>query len=451
VEELKHLLERSLSGDLEAFGEIISRFQDMAYGAAYAILGDFHLAEDAAQEAFITAYMELGKLRDLERFPGWLRRIVISQCNRLTRRRREPTVPLEAATPVPFISPEPLEAVEKKEIKDKVLEAIRSLSKPNRMATTLFYINGYSHKEIADFLEIPIGTVKRRLYDSRKKLKERMIAMVEDELKGARPGAEFREKIMRKVSRVEVRPERTEDEFGLVLLIDEADRCLMICIGQTEETAIGLALRGIKTIRPLTYELFVKVLDSFDIAVKEARVTDLRENTFYGELVMERAGEVKVIGSRPSDAIALAMMTGAKVTVAEQVMAGAHIRNEDGTPMKPKGVWEELKRRSAKMKPEKEKLARRSVRVCAGLADLPDESFKKVLAKVGFGKVLLAFTFAEANPTASKLRKKIIGRIDRTKAEKKPFRMRLIDPLISSDEVIKAQDEIKETIEELQN
>jgi RNA polymerase sigma factor (sigma-70 family) len=182
VEELRHLLERTLAGDPEAFGEVISRFQDMVFGAAYATLGDFHLAEDAAQEAFITAYRELSKLRNLERFPGWLRRIVLSECHRIRRRRREGALPLEAATPVPFISPEPLEAAEKKEMKDKVLRAIKSLSEANRMATTLFYINGYSHKEIADFLEIPVGTVKRRLYDSRKKLKERMMAMVEEEL-----------------------------------------------------------------------------------------------------------------------------------------------------------------------------------------------------------------------------------------------------------------------------
>lgn len=182
MEKLKRLLERSLSGNLEAFGQVISRFQDMVYGAAYAILGDFHLAEDAAQEAFITAYRELAKLRDLERFPGWLRRIVISECNRIMRRRQEETLPLEAAMPMPFVSLEPLEAIEKREMKDKVLQAIKSLSEPNRMATTLFYINGYSHKEIAEFLEVPLGTVKRRLYDSRKKLKERMMAMVEEEL-----------------------------------------------------------------------------------------------------------------------------------------------------------------------------------------------------------------------------------------------------------------------------
>lgn len=81
------LVERARSGDLEAFGTLVKRFQDMAYGCAYAVLGDFHLAEDAAQEAFVTAYHHLGKLRDPKKFPGWFRRIVLSQCNRLDTRR----------------------------------------------------------------------------------------------------------------------------------------------------------------------------------------------------------------------------------------------------------------------------------------------------------------------------------------------------------------------------
>ncbi|NIR02616.1 MAG: RNA polymerase subunit sigma-24, partial [Gemmatimonadales bacterium] len=67
-------------------------FQDMAVGYAYSILGDFHLAEDAAQEAFVQAYLDLRKLRVPQAFPSWLRRIVFKQCDRFTRRKRVHTV-----------------------------------------------------------------------------------------------------------------------------------------------------------------------------------------------------------------------------------------------------------------------------------------------------------------------------------------------------------------------
>ena len=69
----------------EAFAEIVARFQDIAYGCAYAVLSDSYLAEDAAQEAFITAWQKLPQLREPVAFPGWLRRLVLTQCNRLTR------------------------------------------------------------------------------------------------------------------------------------------------------------------------------------------------------------------------------------------------------------------------------------------------------------------------------------------------------------------------------
>src|ERR1700754_1106480 len=72
----------------EAFGELVARFQDMAFACAFSVLGDFYLAEDAAQEAFITAWQRLGQLRAPEAFAGWLRRIVLTQCSRLTRGKR---------------------------------------------------------------------------------------------------------------------------------------------------------------------------------------------------------------------------------------------------------------------------------------------------------------------------------------------------------------------------
>ncbi|GAH53522.1 unnamed protein product, partial [marine sediment metagenome] len=166
-----------LAERLGAFGKIVMRFQDMAYGCAYAILGDFHLAEDVAQEAFLTAYRQLPKLRRPQAFPGWFRRIVLSQCRRLTRRKSLSTTALDAAAAVPASVPAPPQNLERRETKDKVLAAIAALPEHQRMATTLFYINGYSQKDVADFLEVPLTTVKKRLADSRIKLKKRMIAM----------------------------------------------------------------------------------------------------------------------------------------------------------------------------------------------------------------------------------------------------------------------------------
>jgi len=178
MEHLNSLVAAAQAGDTEAYGQIVLHFEDMAYGYAYSLLGDFHLAEDAAQEAFIEAYRSLPKLRDAAAFPGWFHRIVRYQCSRFTRGKRLDTVPLEDGLSAPTPGPGPARAVEEREMKDKVLDAIDSLPPPQREVTTLFYINGYTQNQIADFLEVPVNTVKTRLHASRKRLKERMIEMV---------------------------------------------------------------------------------------------------------------------------------------------------------------------------------------------------------------------------------------------------------------------------------
>lgn len=195
VEDTRALVRRAQGGDREAFGELVARFQDMAYGCAYATLGDVHTAEDATVDAFLAAYQDLGKLRKPRAFPGWLRRIVLRQCQRRLRRKRIRSVPLEAAAGVASPEPDPVQLVEAREVRDKVLDAIRELPGPQRMVTTLFYINGYSHKEIAEFLEVPVTTVNNRLHASRQQLKERMLTMVAKELLATKPGPGFRELI----------------------------------------------------------------------------------------------------------------------------------------------------------------------------------------------------------------------------------------------------------------
>src|SRR5919107_1492870 len=132
----------------EAFGELVARFQDMAFACAYAVLGDVYLAEDAAQESFITAWQSLQQLRTPEAFPGWLRRVVLTRCNRLTRGKRLQFVPLERAADTPSASPDPHEAADQREVRGRVLEAIRALPEHERLVTTLFYVGEYTQADI---------------------------------------------------------------------------------------------------------------------------------------------------------------------------------------------------------------------------------------------------------------------------------------------------------------
>ena len=148
----------------------------------YSILGDFHLAQDAAQEAFIEAYRNLAKVYGTVVFPAWLRRIIFKNCDRFTRRMNLQTVELDQAVPMSSTEGDPQELIENAEMKQMILSAIRSLPEEERTVTTLFYIDGYSYNEISTFLEIPKTAINNHLRSARKRLKNRMMTIASDVL-----------------------------------------------------------------------------------------------------------------------------------------------------------------------------------------------------------------------------------------------------------------------------
>jgi RNA polymerase sigma factor (sigma-70 family) len=191
VTSLATVVAAAQQGDKEAFDQLVMRFQDMAYASAYAIIGDPHLAQDAAQEAFFDAYQNLTHLREPAAFPGWFRRIVFGRSHRQIRAMAPASVSLDDLFDIDsdFSSgfSDPATAVQTLEVTQQVQEAIAALSPNLRIAIALYYIEGYSQKEIAAYLETPVSTVKKRLFDARQQLKEKMIQMVQEQLQANRP------------------------------------------------------------------------------------------------------------------------------------------------------------------------------------------------------------------------------------------------------------------------
>ena len=170
----------------------------MAY--ATAILGDYHLAQDAAQEAFVDAFRQLRSLRAPEAFGGWLRTIVFKHCDRLTRGGRLPVSGLESAMDVPSRGPSPQEVLEACEVREALRAAIAALSNAEQQVVLLFYMGDCSHAEIAAFLGVTSNTVKTRLYAARRRLRKHMDD-IEKRLQGARPSGDsaFVDKVARMI------------------------------------------------------------------------------------------------------------------------------------------------------------------------------------------------------------------------------------------------------------
>ena len=187
MEHLKAALEQAKAGDVDGFAVLVERFQDMAVGYSYSILGDFHLAEDAAQEAFLEAYPNLHKVYGPEAFPSWFKRIVFKQCDRILRRKTLDAARLEDADLVAASYGNPESTAEARELEAEMRATVASLPPATRSAITLFYISDYSQREICEFLGIPDTTLKSRMHRGRKQLQERMIGMVEENLRQNRP------------------------------------------------------------------------------------------------------------------------------------------------------------------------------------------------------------------------------------------------------------------------
>ena len=145
-----------MHGDTEAFGALAQSRLTRLVGAAALILRDADAAEDAVQEALVRAWRDLPRLRDADRFDGWLRRIVVHSCSdqlRAMSRREHEQLPDLAGAPVDPAFDE----------RDDLMAALSRLSDEHRTVVVLRYYLGLSQPEIADALGTRLGTVKSRL------------------------------------------------------------------------------------------------------------------------------------------------------------------------------------------------------------------------------------------------------------------------------------------------
>ncbi len=181
IESERALVARARSGDRRAFGELVNRYMQRAYYAALGLIGSHEDALDLSQEAFARAFRARASLDPDRPFYAWLYQIVRRLCfnflrDRSTRRRR-----LDEATPwlvqeagVRAAQSDPAKIAERAELRAMVQAAIEKLPDREREVLVLKEFEGLRYREIAELLNVPIGTVMSRLYYARKDLAEHL-------------------------------------------------------------------------------------------------------------------------------------------------------------------------------------------------------------------------------------------------------------------------------------
>ena len=177
----KELVSQSLSaqsaeGASAAFGTLVLRYRKLVISVAYRICGDAALAEDVAQDAFVRVWSRLSEFRADGNFRAWLTRIAANMAIDAVRRRR-PQVDIEdVALEAPGQGPE--SAAMSRERAGVVRAALMRLPVQSRTILVLREYQSFSYQEIADVLDVPLGTVKSRLSDARRRLKVELTGYV---------------------------------------------------------------------------------------------------------------------------------------------------------------------------------------------------------------------------------------------------------------------------------
>ena len=172
------LVEAALQGDRDAFGDLVVRYQDRLFNTLLRIAGSREDAADAVQDAFVQAYLKLDSFRGDSQFFTWLYRIAMNVALS-RRRRRRPAQSLDAAKTQ--AGEEPMDAAASaadsllaEERAAQVHTALADLGDSHRKILVLRELEGCSYETIAHILELPVGTVRSRLFRARLQLKEKL-------------------------------------------------------------------------------------------------------------------------------------------------------------------------------------------------------------------------------------------------------------------------------------
>jgi RNA polymerase sigma-70 factor (ECF subfamily) len=184
VKDDVQLIAEALDGDSAAFGQLVTRYQDRLYNTLVHVVGCREMARDVVQDAFVQAYVKLESFEGASAFYTWLYRIAVNLA--ISRRRREkPMASVDQVREVlghePPDTADPPEArLEQQERARQVQQALAAVSDEHRTILTLREMDGCSYEQIAEILELPVGTIRSRLHRARMQLREQLKGVIQE-------------------------------------------------------------------------------------------------------------------------------------------------------------------------------------------------------------------------------------------------------------------------------
>ena len=202
------LIERTLEGDQHAFAALVEKYQEQIHALAWQKIGDFHIAQEITQDAFITAYQKLATLTHHNRFAGWLYVITSNKCNMWHRKKKPQLQSLEETDPMEleevyysdYASRQREEAANQNR-RAIVRKLLNKLRESERTVVTMHYLAGLTCEEIGKFLGVSPNTVKSRLHRARERLKKEE-AVIQENLSSFQLPTQLTENIMKEISRI---------------------------------------------------------------------------------------------------------------------------------------------------------------------------------------------------------------------------------------------------------
>lgn len=321
-EDDARLVREAMAGDKGAFARLLTRHRPLVAAVCRRAIGDPLLAEDAVQEAALQALLGLDRLRHPAQFGPWLAGIGLNLCRDWQRRRRregrswatlwdrERSIERDAAW-----AADPAAIAEAAEERAWLRHAVATLPSGQRAAVTLFYLSGLTQDETADALGITPGAVRGRLHKARQALRRHLTSERKEAVMSmSGEPAPVEVEVMTIRRRVDADPATGAH----VVILEERGgaRRLPLFLSADACRVLAQALAQPELPPSPTYALTTALVAALDGTIREVLLTRLADDIVCATVVLDRAGEMRRVDARPSDALSLALLASAPIRVA---------------------------------------------------------------------------------------------------------------------------------------